>query len=353
MRIFPILDAVLAISKTPEEGLWPRGKLVFVEPREIDQIHFLTRFPPMQQPLLENHKHVRKLMQSVENSNRRLISDGKSIIGVARGKMPDYRVVADFRGGYGFLRLDTDFICSFYDGGFHSSDRRANLVLVEELLLEVEMEPARRYSLFKIINGLVNSARDRKHGCTLVIDPHTPPIFLSGQSLETPLNLDKPHILDLAKSLAKVDGALHITTDLLLHGFACLLDGPCVPGENNARGARFNSALRFTSKQPKIIVVVVSSDRPVSIIQGGVELNARCEWRTATACSATPPTLTSGWSLFPGNNGASRQAVQRQAVQRPYLQSLAHARGRGAVLHVLARAAVFCVLQVFSLEKAP
>jgi hypothetical protein len=291
LRIFPILDAILAISKTPEEGLWPRGQLVFVEPRDIERINFLTRFPAMQQPLLQNHKHVRKLLQAVEQSTRVLISDGASIIGIARGRMPDFRVVADFRGGYGFLRMDNDLIASFYDGGFHSSNRRANLVQVEEMLLELDMDQTRRYALFKVISALVNSARDRKHGCTLVIDPNTPPIPLSGQSLEVPLNLGKDHILDLAKSLAKVDGALHISTDLHLQGFACLLDGPRVPGENNARGARFNSALRFTSLHSRLIVIVVSSDRPVSIIQNGVELNARCEWRTTSACSATPPVL--------------------------------------------------------------
>ncbi len=32
LRIYPILDAVLGISKTTEEGAWPRGELVFVEP---------------------------------------------------------------------------------------------------------------------------------------------------------------------------------------------------------------------------------------------------------------------------------------------------------------------------------
>ncbi len=300
LRIFPILDAVLAISKTPEEGLWPRGKLVFVEPRDIPDIKFLTRFPPLQQPLLQNHKHVRKLMQAVENSNRKLISDGKTIVGIARGRIPQFRVVADFQGGYGFLRLDSELICSFYDGGFHSSNRRANLVQVEEMLLELDMDQVRRYALFKVVSTLVNSARDRKHGCTLVIDPSIPPIPLSGQALETPLDLGKEHILDLGKSLAKVDGALHITKDLRLHGFACLLDGPSVPGENNARGARFNSALRFTSQHSRLIVIVVSSDRPVSIIQGGVELNARCEWRTATACSATPPSLEAWLELAGG-----------------------------------------------------
>jgi len=31
MRIYPILDAVLSISRTREEGLWPQGELMFVD----------------------------------------------------------------------------------------------------------------------------------------------------------------------------------------------------------------------------------------------------------------------------------------------------------------------------------
>ena len=96
--------------------------------------------------------------------------------------------------------------------------------------------------------------------------------------MENPLDLREPAYLELAKSLAKVDGALHVGSDLHMHGFACLLDGRSVPGEDRARGARFNSALRFTSEHENIIVVVVSSDRPVSVIKEGVELTARCEW---------------------------------------------------------------------------
>jgi len=85
---------------------------------------------------------------------------------------------------------------------------------------------------------------------------------------------------------------LHLGQDLKLYGFACLLDGRRVSGEDRARGARFNSALRFTTENENIIVIVVSSDRPVSIIQNGVELTAACEWTAVTHCMI-PPLLES------------------------------------------------------------
>jgi hypothetical protein len=64
-----------------------------------------------------------------------------------------------------------------------------------------------------------------------------------------------------------------------------------VESENRARGARFNSALRFTAEHANMVIIVVSSDRPVSVIQGGVELTARCEWQPLFSCVKTPPTL--------------------------------------------------------------
>jgi hypothetical protein len=88
-----------------------------------------------------------------------------------------------------------------------------------------------------------------------------------------------------------VDGALHIGHDSNLYGFACLLDGKAVPGENRARGARYNSAVRFTAANDDIIVIVVSSDRPVSIIQRGIELTARCSWTPLPGRAPEPPTL--------------------------------------------------------------
>jgi len=69
------------------------------------------------------------------------------------------------------------------------------------------------------------------------------------------------------------------------------LDGHAVSGEDRARGARFNSALRFTAEHDNLIVVVVSADRPVSVIQGGVDLTAQCEWQAFSRLVKTPPTL--------------------------------------------------------------
>ncbi|MEE4240141.1 MAG: DNA integrity scanning protein DisA nucleotide-binding domain protein [Desulfopila sp.] len=291
LNFFPILDAILGVSKTREERAWPRGELVFVSAEDIKKITFLARFVPSELPRLNHFKHVRKLLQTVEGSSHKLISDGANILGVSYTKVPVFSLTADYHGRYGYLRINDETICSFSDGRYRSSSLRAKLFEVEEALLDHNLEPAARDNLFHITAALVHNAENMKHGCTFILDLNETPVHISGQLLQKPLDLNNPDFLELACAFSRVDGALHIRGDQHLHSFACLLDGHCIAGEDRARGARFNSALRFTAENPKTIVVVVSADRPVSVIQQGIVFQGNCQWRSTTNCALVPEPL--------------------------------------------------------------
>ncbi len=292
IHIYPMLDAILGISKTNEEGKRPHGSLTFIEPRFLKDIFFLARFLITEQPLLNNFKHVRKLLQAVEYSDRTLISDGINIIGIAESNIRPFHISADFQGKLGFLFVKDELICSFQDGSYCSDTHRAKLFEVEEALLDYDIDPAIRNDMFKIIAALVHNAEDNMFGCTFVIDLAGEPTAIAGQVLTPPVNLREQNKLRLAAGLSKVDGALHIRADLHLYGFACLLDGHRVNNEDRARGARYNSALRFTSQHPETIVVVVSSDRPVSIFQQGSEIDNRHNSPVAARCALFPLPLS-------------------------------------------------------------
>lgn len=285
IRVYPLLDAVLGISKTNEEGKLPYGSLTFIEPRSLENVHFIAKFETSQQPSLTYFKHVRKLLQTVEYSSRALISDGISIVGIAQKPIDPFRITADFQGKFGFLSVDDDKVCSFRDGSYSSNTHRAKLFEMEEALLDFPMETSTRVDLFKIIASLVHNAEDKMFGCTFVVDLAEQPTLIAGQSLTPPIDLRQPNKLELATGLSKVDGALHISADLHLHGFACLLDGHQVPNEDRARGARYNSALRFTAQHKNSIVVVVSSDRPVSIFVQGKEIVNRYSNASIDSCN--------------------------------------------------------------------
>jgi hypothetical protein len=284
IRVYPVLDSILGISKTREEGDWPQGELVIVDPQHIDEMNLLVHLQKEDQPQLENFKHVRKLLLTVEHTGYKLVSDGMAILGIIGDPLPEFFLSAEFCGRHGFLKINDRKVCSFSDGSFHSTTYQANLVDFEESLLDSNLSPSAGNNIFKRVVRLVHSAQHQKHGCTLVIDLNRTPIKISGQVLSRHLDLGKPDLLELAKSLTKLDGALHINGDCHLYGFACLLDGRSIVSEDLARGARYNSALRFTAEHDNIIVVVVSSDRPVSIIQGGVEISGICQWQSITGC---------------------------------------------------------------------
>jgi hypothetical protein len=286
--IYPMLEAVLGISKTNEEGKRPFGALTFIEPRFMNDIDFLARFESYEQPLLTNFKHVRKLLQAVEHSNRRLISDGKKIIGITENSIGHFHITADFQGKLGFFFAGDEVICSFQDGSYSSDTHRAKLFEVEEALLDFNIEPSVGNDMFKVIAALVHNAEDNMFGCTFVIDLTPEPINIAGQTLTPPIDLREWNKLQLAAALSKVDGALHIRADLHLHGFACLLDGYRVANEDRSRGARYNSALRFTAQHQQTIVVVVSADRPVSIFQQGEEIDNRCRDADSSRCNLYP-----------------------------------------------------------------
>ena len=291
IRVYQILDAVLNISRTREEGVWPSGELVFVDPAIIDTLNFVGRFPEYQCPSIENHKHVRKLLQAVEDSHSVLVSDGKCLVGFCDGPLSRFCITADFRGSFGFLKINGQTICSFADGNFHSTTHRAKLVEVEEALLETRLDSALQTALFKVVSEIVHHAQDVKHGCTVIVDLNDQPVDIQGHMLLPALDLTDPALLALAKTLSKIDCAVHLRADCKLHGFACLMDGKSIQAEDRARGARYNSALRFTADKENLIVVVVSSDKPVSIIQDGMELNARCEWQPISGRFVDPPEL--------------------------------------------------------------
>ncbi len=278
LQFYPILDAITGIANTREEGAWARGSVAFVEPKLINKVDFIASFPAHEQPNLANFRHCRKLVQAVEGSTRLLISDGSTIVGISQNTPPPGSVIAHFKGRHGFMHLDDELICAFSESGFFGTNRKPKLELLEGLLSSFNLPEPMLTPLLSHSQHIVECAQGRKHGCTLVLDLGDPPTHIAGLSLNAPLDLKILEHLALAASFSKLDGALHINKHGKLLSFACLLDGPSLPGENRGRGARYNSALRFSAHHPDIVVVVVSSDRPISIMYKGAEFNASNKW---------------------------------------------------------------------------
>ena len=69
---------------------------------------------------------------------------------------------------------------------------------------------------------------------------------------------------------------------------ACWRATPLTARTKKAWGTRYNSALRFSTEHSDTLLVVVSSDRPVSIIQYGMEFRNQSTWRSPTFSTPEP-----------------------------------------------------------------
>ncbi len=84
--------------------------------------------------------------------------------------------------------------------------------------------------------------------------------------------------MELASRMARIDGALHLTANGNLLAFGCLLDGQQCANEIRSRGARYNSAVRFTRTNPTAVVLILSSDGPLSCFFNGEDISNKRDY---------------------------------------------------------------------------
>jgi hypothetical protein len=278
---FPVIDAVSRISIAREEGERASGKIMFIERSQLEHhMKYHLELDGSQDadeslPSLLNTKHVRKLL-TLCGKERSLLSDGEYIRGIAdlREPTPENCIIAEFRHGRGEIKLGSQLICTFADGELYGDSGSADLSDLNRVLLNRAIEPHLRERLARCVEVILNSAKQTRYGCSLIIDFHQPARRLPGEYLREPINSVTNG--DLVAAMARIDGALHLTPRAELIGFACLLDGDASPNEDRSRGARYNSGLRFSAKkgEQETIVIAVSADGPISIFERGIDITS-------------------------------------------------------------------------------
>jgi hypothetical protein len=113
---------------------------------------------------------------------------------------------------------------------------------------------------------LVESASTEKHGTMLVVldDAATEASRLASQATVIQPCLMTPELIN---HITPIDGAVLMSPDGMCHAIGVILDGLATSQGNSARGARYNSAIRFVQGHPKpCLAVVVSEDGGVDLI---------------------------------------------------------------------------------------
>jgi len=113
---------------------------------------------------------------------------------------------------------------------------------------------------------LVESASTENHGTMLVVlnDAAAEASRLANQATVIQPCLMTP---ELIKHLTPIDGAVLMSPDGMCHAIGVILDGLATPQGNPARGARYNSAIRFVhGHQTPCLAIVVSEDGGIDLI---------------------------------------------------------------------------------------
>lgn len=131
------------------------------------------------------------------------------------------------------------------------------------------------YRLFKVSESTANrlieaveAAVKQCHGTMLVITPEAKQeakrLIAQSTAIES-IAIER----DIIYHLSSVDGAILISPDGVVHSFGVILDGEATENGNSARGARYNSAIRYVdgkkSRNVNSLALIVSEDGYVDL----------------------------------------------------------------------------------------
>jgi DisA bacterial checkpoint controller nucleotide-binding len=113
---------------------------------------------------------------------------------------------------------------------------------------------------------LARAAQDQPHGTMLVVhrDAAGEAIRLAPQALAIePTLLSREHL----RAITNIDGAVLVAPDGLCHAAGVILDGQATGHGDQARGARYNSAVRYRhAARDDCLVIIVSEDGMIDLL---------------------------------------------------------------------------------------
>lgn len=270
LEVRQILESISEISVRTEEGSRSSGMIIFIPNPQNADIEWMAKFSEAKRPVISQVKHVTKLL-CLSDETLAIVSDGESLFGV--GKVATKQVLsARFKNGNVTMAIEEQIICTVRNGIFHApySPLERTLQLGFDNT-KPPMNTAKREEGIETLTALIDEVKLSGHGCTIVLHTNELPKEPASQTLQEPIEV-KDH-LRLVRKMASVDGALLIDNKMRVHAFGWLLDGAACQGEDRSKGARHNSALRYTACNPDAMALVVSVDGPVSIFVNGANIS--------------------------------------------------------------------------------
>ena len=254
------------IASLKYEGQEGEGRLIVAEANHPDIELDLSLQTPVP---LRSYRAVRKLLQ-LTSADLSLVSDTEKIVGIGRIKKGHERSDKDLfvitfiqlhvwdlshseqilmRVSYGEPRLAKT--------KFHETKFRKDL---PRIFPEISVEGIDR------LTEIATVAVEQKHGTMLVI---TPEAASEAERLDKQCTRIQPTRLtpEVLQTATEIDGAVLLGIDGTCYAIGVILDGRASQHGTPARGARFNSAVRYIdSNEHPCLALVISEDGTVDLV---------------------------------------------------------------------------------------
>ncbi len=264
-----LLDRLNVISATRYERRVGRGQIVIARPDHPavrSKIRFATPIS------LGDPGWTRKVLEMASDGIA-LLSDAAHVLGLGAvseeyDPAAEDLFVVEFVDHYKWELRHDDAVLMRVEYGIpglpHPKLRRAALAaVVARVFPETPVEVERR--LWRI----VETAMEQPHGTTIVVSAGADAEAerLSGQCTRI-----EPVVLgeEMIRRVSSIDGAVLLDAEGRCHAIGAILDGHAAGAGRPARGARYNSALRYVGDAGcPTLAVVVSEDGRVDVLPDG------------------------------------------------------------------------------------
>lgn len=261
-----IFEAMNEVSSLRYEGSESSGTIVFARPTSTStslayQVKFLRQIP------LQAHRLVRKVLEMSGDDLECACESSSGLTGLAtvthNSEEPVFRAI--FTGHYRWelhfnrTRLMT---CAFGVPSLPAPRLTASAFDSNVRRVLPGLTQIQGQNLW----AAVSAAMDQRHGTMLVVSDSAAPEALRLQSQSIPVE-PIPLTSTLMEKISGIDGAVLVDRDCRCHALGVILDGQATDAGDPARGARYNSALRYVSSaKVPTICLVVSEDGYVNMI---------------------------------------------------------------------------------------
>jgi len=280
--LYALFNSCVTISALRYEGGESGGGIIIARP---DHPNVEVALQLKQPVSMRQYRLLRKLLE-ISHGERKLLSDGNCIFGLGKttgnyNQMEANLYEIHFRKNHSWELLHGGNVLTRVDAGNATLAPR----VMDEHRFQSDLErilPQDCAADTQLLYRLTMATTEQGHGALIIIHPEAADeaMRLANQS-----TLIQPRVLspDDMPSLTSIDGAVLIDPMGTCFAIGVILDGRAVPEGDPARGARFNSCIRYIASQPACLGVIISEDGDLQWVPELKPLLSRYEYNEKTA----------------------------------------------------------------------